>query len=493
MIGSASAPDTTQQPLLRMAGVSVRLQGAEVLSDISWQLLPGEHWAVVGDNGAGKSTFLRLLAGELWPEPGTGTRIYEFGYGPQRDAVLARGHFRRVSPELQDQYLRFEWNLTGREVVSTGIHGIEIPRLVLTREQIQVVSQVLQQLGIEHLADRRFLELSSGEQRKLLIARALAGRPAVLLLDEMLDNLDAAARASLLALLHALHGQVSIVCSAHESGRLPGFVDHLIELERGRIAYQGPRRTRPGRTPSVEAPAPVATNKAAAASAAQIVLQDVDVYLKGKRVLAGVSWRLGPGEHWRVLGPNGAGKSTLLRVLYGSLRPALGGSVSYAGLPQVAPLAQIRRKLAHVSPALQARHLYDMTVEQCVLSGHERTIGLVRPVTDQELAAAHRWLQALGLSSLCARSIRRLSYGQVRLVLIARALVAEPEILLLDEPMAGLGPRARDRIEDALAQVIAGGTQLVAATHECGWLESSWTHQLSLQDGRVVASGPSRA
>jgi len=477
-----------QEPLLRLAGVSVRLQGAEVLSDLQWQLNAGEHWGVVGDNGAGKSTFLRLLAGELWPEPGTGTRVYEFGYGPQYDAVLARGHFRRVAPELQDQYVRFGWNHSGLEVVATGIHGIEIPRLVLTRAQLQAAMDVLARLGIEHLADQRFLEISSGEQRKLLVARALVGGSKVLLLDEFMDNLDRASRESLLALLQALSKRHSFVCSAHRVESLPPFVSQVIELDRGRIAYMGPRkRQAAGAGARRQSDAEQSAAADTADGEPQILVEDADVYLKGKPVLQGLNWRLGQAEHWRISGPNGSGKSTFLRLLYGSMRPALGGHVRYRGISDTSALSEIRRKLGYVSPTLQARHFYDMSVEQCVLSGHERTIGLVRPVSEEERSRAEHWMDALGLTVIKGRSIRRLSYGQMRLALIARALVPEPQILLLDEPVAGLGPRARGAIEEALYRVIERGTQLVAASHEPYWLDRLWTHQCELDGGRILA------
>jgi len=477
-----------QEPLLRLAGVSVRLQGAEVLSDLQWELNAGEHWGVVGDNGAGKSTFLRLLAGELWPEPGTGTRVYEFGYGPQYDAVLARGHFRRVAPELQDQYVRFGWNHTGLEVVSTGIHGIEIPRLALSRAQMRAAFDVLDQLGIGHLAEQRFLEMSSGEQRKVLVARALAGNPQVLLLDEFMDNLDVASRDSLLGLLRSLRGRLSIIFSTHRAQTLPPFVNRVIELDRGRIAYLGPRKpgTTAGSRPGSQGSAGREPPGTAAEEGPQILVENADVYLKGKPILRGLNWRLGPAEQWRISGPNGSGKSTFLRLLYGSLRPALGGRVHYRGIADVSALSEIRQKLGYVSPSLQARHLYDMSVEQCVLSGHERSIGLVRPVSAEERARAEDWMHALGLVAIKARSIRRLSYGQIRLALIARALVPEPQILLLDEPVAGLGPRARDAIERALHRVVARGTQLVAASHEPDWLDALWTHQCELEDGRII-------
>src|SRR5690606_32593835 len=122
--------------------------------------------------------------GSAWPAPGRGARCYDFGRGRERDAVRARLEIALVGHELQDRYARWNWNFSALDVVLSGVYRTDVPRRrPRTTERLRALG-ILEQLALDELADRAFLTLSRGEQRRVLIARALAFRPAVLLLDE---------------------------------------------------------------------------------------------------------------------------------------------------------------------------------------------------------------------------------------------------------------------------------------------------------------------
>jgi molybdate transport system ATP-binding protein len=164
-------------PLVRFEDVDVALDGVPILHDITWQLRREEHWGVVGANGSGKSTLLGLIGGTLWPAPGRGERRYDFGAGTETDAVRARTEIVIVSHELQDRYARLGWNFTALDVVLSGVYRTDVPRRRPATEQRSRALAVLRRLGAARLAERRFLELSRGEQRRVLIARAVAFGP----------------------------------------------------------------------------------------------------------------------------------------------------------------------------------------------------------------------------------------------------------------------------------------------------------------------------
>src|SRR5688572_22540245 len=191
----------TLAPLVTLDHVDVDLGGAPVLHNVTWLLMPGEHWGVVGPNGSGKSTLLGLIAGAVWPAPERGTRRYDFGAGEETDAVRARKEIVLVSHELQDRYARLGWNFTALDVVLSGIYRTDVPRRRPAASQRERALAVLQRLGVDALASRKFLELSRGEQRRVLIARGVAFEPTVLLLDEPASGLDPAARSELAAML----------------------------------------------------------------------------------------------------------------------------------------------------------------------------------------------------------------------------------------------------------------------------------------------------
>src|SRR5690606_31299257 len=142
--------------LIELENTDVDLDGAPVLRGISWRLSIGEHWGIVGENGSGKSTFLALLAGTRWPAPDRGRRHYDFGGGPERDAIEARRRITLVGPELQDLYVRREWSFAAVDVVLSGVKRTDVPRLAAAPEDRAEATALLAQCGAAHLAARPF-------------------------------------------------------------------------------------------------------------------------------------------------------------------------------------------------------------------------------------------------------------------------------------------------------------------------------------------------
>jgi molybdate transport system ATP-binding protein len=480
-------------PLVSLEHVDVEIAGQPVLRSVDWRLVAGEHWGVVGANGSGKTSFLGLIAGTLWPAPGRGVRRYDFGAGVQRDAVQARGEIVLVGHELQDRYARFGWNFAAGDVVLSGIYRTDVPRRAPDAEQRSHALEIMRRLGVDDLAPRRFLELSRGEQRRVLIARGVAFEPSVLLLDEPASGLDAGARVQLGQLIERIAREITLVCTAHVAADLPPVIDRLVHLEQGRIVHAGRRGARE------TAPTPPQRPRAARAAPAidapderaepLIEIDNADVWLGPRHVLRALSWRLAAGEHWLVTGPNGSGKSSFLRLLHGQLRAALGGEIRWPGLGNPRNVWQLRRRVAWVSPELQAAYRYPSTVRSCVASGFESSVGLTRELADDETRRVNELLEQFELRPLADRPLATLSYGQARRALIARALANRPRVLLLDEPWEGLDAGISALLNAALDAVAAGGTQLVCASHLSAHREH-FSHELALEAGRVIRAGP---
>jgi len=479
-------------PLVRFEHVDVALEGVPILHDISWQLHRGEHWGIVGANGSGKSTLLGLIGGTVWPAPGSGERRYDFGAGTETDAVRARSEIVLVSHELQDRYARLNWNFTALDVVLSGVYRTDVPRRRPATEQRSRALAVLRRLGVTHLAERRFLELSRGEQRRVLIARGVAFGPTVLLLDEPASGLDAAARLELAAMLELVATECTLVCTAHVADDLPPMIARYLEIERGRVIATESRSA--GDAPPVPEPtdrSPTFHEPAAAhpgsADEALIALDHADVWLGPRHVLRDVSWRLEPAQHWLVTGANGSGKSTFLRLLHGQLRPALGSEIHWPALGNPRNVWELRKRIAWLSPELQAAYRYPSTVRACVASGFESSIGQTRALTSAETARVDELLVEFELTELADRALRTLSYGQARRALIARALVNRPRVLLLDEPWEGLDAPMAELLNRTLAAVTHERTQLVCASHLTAH-RGHFTHELVLEAGRVTRS-----
>jgi molybdate transport system ATP-binding protein len=478
-------------PLVTFAHVDVELAGTEVLHDVSWRLERGEHWGIVGANGSGKSTLLGLIAGTIWPAPERGTRRYDFGAGEETDAVRARNEIVLVGHELQDRYVRLGWNFTALDVVLSGIYRTDVPRRRPAAGQRERALAVLQRLRVDALASRKFLELSRGEQRRVLIARGVAFEPTVLLLDEPASGLDAAARGELATMLELVARECTLVCAAHAPDDLPRFIQRYLHVAAHRAVPV--ERAAHGVVAATSSPPRNAGAAVVDVTAVPLIeLDRAEAWLAGRRVLHDVSWRLMPGEHWLVTGVNGSGKSSFLRLLYGALRPALGGNVAWPAFGNPRDIWQLRKHVAWVSPELQAAYRYPSTVRACIASGFTSSVGAVRPATEAETGRIEQLLDELELRPLAERLLATLSYGQARRALLGRVLANRPRVLLLDEPWEGLDAPMAELLNTTLERVAADGTQLVCASHLTTH-RTHFTHELALDAGRVVHAGPTRA
>jgi len=481
---------------IRLERVSLRLGRHWALRDVSFELRAGERWLLSGPNGSGKTVLLKLLRGDLWPTPTGGERRQYHLAGEWHDQpLLARECVAYLGPERQDRYERHGIDLRVAEVVATGFTGDDLLLEPPTAAQWREVRRALCDVGLAGLWDRRFLTLSHGQRRRVLLARALVGRPDVLLLDEVLNGLDAASRQLFMrSLRRASAPGMSWVLTTHRLGERPRAITHAARLERGTLHAQAVapgRKSRRTTLPAVRRAS--STRRALAGSTAGrgatpvLQLRNACVYRDERRVLGPLDWTIATGEHWHIAGPNGAGKSTLIALLYGDLSPADGGCIERDGFPRGTPISEWKNTVGIVSPELQSRYATTAcTVEEIVVSGLHSSIGLDEQASAAERALASRRLAEVGLRRLGRRRARELSYGQLRRALLARALIVNRRLLLLDEPFDGLDASARDIVAAQVAAAVERGTQVVLATHHPEDVPAYVTRRLTLPIRRAA-------
>jgi iron complex transport system ATP-binding protein len=211
-------------------------------------------------------------------------------------------------------------------------------------------------------------------------------------------------------------------------------------------------------------------------------------------ILRGVDWRVAAGEHWAILGPNGCGKTSLLKALVGYLAPTRGSIALLGRRYGHADWRELRLRIGIVSSALQAAVPPAESAIETVVSGRYAQLDLWARPTSADRAAARSLLRVAGIAALAGREWAYLSQGERQRVLIARALMARPRLLILDEPCAGLDPVAREeflRLVEGLARR-RRGPALVLVTHHVEEITPGFSHLLLLRAGRAVASGPRR-
>ncbi|MGO8878226.1 MAG: ABC transporter ATP-binding protein [Desulfomonilaceae bacterium] len=485
--------------LVELSQVSVRIGDAYILSNIDWVLRSGENWAILGPNGAGKTTFLSLVRGDIWPTPEIGKRLYHVNGEPQFGPIGFHEKTGSVSSDLLDRYRTNGWNLTGLEVVCTGFNRTAFLYEKPTDSMLNSAQEVLAMLNLEELSDRRILTMSFGEAKKVLIARALVHQPDILFIDEFCAGLDARSKDRALSLIQLVAEQgKQIICAAHNVEEVPDAITNLLTLESGRIIACGPMAKRSVSTNT----GPVKdtehtlekTNtpklEYATGGPTLIEIEKVDMVVGGSCILKRIDWTVKNGENWALLGPNGSGKTTLLKLIVGEERPVWGGVIRRFGKDDLQTIDEIRRRISLVTPDFQADHMLRQTALEMVLSGFYGSVGLPHEsTTEEQILTVQSWFKKLGIQLIENRQVCALSYGQIRMLLIMRALVTNPRLLILDEPTTGLDRKAKNDVWKAVNQVIEEGTSVIYVTHDHMEIWPFISHVAILRNGRMIFKG----
>jgi len=431
--------------------------------------LPGQSWGIVGRNGSGKSTLAEEFA--------------------ERDGALL------VSFEVEDQLLEREL----REDDSEFLDRIDFGRTV--RELIEEVRppegellSVATALGLAGLLEQGFLTLSTGERRRLMLARVLIQSPALLVLDEPFDGLDQAFRAPLRALLEGR----DLVIVANRLSDLEGLVTHLACVDHGEYLLAGPRDEVMANEAFQQL---MGLNQVAvqlpegqpleAPEGALVEMKNVTVIHGGREIISSLDWTVERGQNWKISGPNGCGKSTLVNLVTGDHAQCYSNEVSVMGLRRGSgeSIWEIKALIGIVSPTLHQQHRVGANALTVVASGFFDSVGIYQEVQPEHLRAAKAWLELIGMSEFQKRTFRSLSYGQQRLLLIARALVKQPPLLILDEPCQGLDPMNRSLVLGVIDRIVSTGlTQILYITHEPEDRLECVTHELRHDGEKWVKS-----
>lgn len=490
---------------ITLSHASVSFEGRPALSDVSLTIASGESWLLLGGNGSGKSTLLRLLRGDIWPDDdGRGQRRYRFGDDSGRASPIGvRQRFGIVSPELQRTTKRLCAQLPARTVIVAGMRDAVYVQGGPTADEQAQLEDVARRLSISHLLDLKIAALSNGQLRAVLLARALATRPLVLFLDEFLDGLDDATQETAeRAVAQTPATGTAVVLTSHQGASPPPGPAHGLTLCGGRLIDTGEARAVLARYhQAMDGPARKnACGQAAAPTAPPqtqglplVILERATVFLGRRPILKDLDLTVRPGGHLALFGANGAGKSTLLKLIAGELHPALGGRAVRPGL--AAPegftdLREIRKRIGLVSFELEADYDKSLSALELVTSGIAATIGIYAAPSEKDLQAARRWMEFFGVADLAERKLGRLSAGQTRRLFLARAMVGEPRLLLLDEPFSGLDGPSRRRAMEAVSAAARSGVTVIAAVHSRGDVVAEIQTVYRLEGGHLRPLAP---
>ncbi|HEX8529708.1 MAG TPA: ATP-binding cassette domain-containing protein [Cytophagales bacterium] len=499
-------------PFLSLQNATLRRSGGTVLTDVQWTVQYGQQWAVVGPTGSGKTTLLEAVAGRI--PLGSGSLRYDFfdrekqdGHSPAAASpwaalayVPAGTAFTRLS-NTPDRYYQQRFHSMDSDDFPTtrafllGPDGVgEEPAPAAPARQLERLAGLLR---IGPLLDREVVKLSNGETKRVLITKALLQAPRLLLLDNPFTGLDAVARQLLREGLADLTGTGLQVILATTPGEIPPGITHVLRLAGGR-AEPFTREAFDRETPD---PAPALLTNAAPLPPAlphpgetppfrvAVRMNGVNVQYGGVKILEDVHWTVAAGEKWALLGPNGSGKSTLLSLINGDNPQAYANDIVLFDRKKGSgeSVWEIKRKIGYVSPELHAYYPKSATLFEAIASGFGDTLHLQGKLSGPQAETVAAYLHALQLEALREAPLWRLSAGEVRLALVARALVKAPPLLILDEPCQGLDEGYQGRIRTLLESTGRHpGQTMIYVTHYPAEIPDCVAHVLRLEAGRVA-------
>ena len=449
------------EAIVRIENALCRIGRHDVLQIDSFQILQGEHWCLYGPNGAGKSLLASLLMGKRLE---SGSYVsYRDGFDPARDAHI-------VSFEEQQRL----WVRDNRRQANQQNPGL--------------LKELLETLGLVAVSGKGIRYLSSGQVRRVLLARALyawrEGVPQLLILDDPLESIDKESQQRIMVCIEQfLHAGFSSLQLCRRSNHIFPGVTHLAVMEQLRILAKGERPKielsvefcrLQERKPKVPEQLPACLDQEdtmIADNQPLILLDGVDASYGDLRVLNNINWRMEADHHVLIEGPNGCGKSTLLSLIDGENHKGYGQDVFLFGRRKGSgeTVWEVKAQFGIISNELHNRYVKGWKVLDVLVSGFYDSIGLYDDSGAAEWIVAKEWLSALGIAELERHYYHEISFGQQRLVLLARAMVKHPRLLVLDEPCVGLDDYYRELILGMLDLIAEqANTQIVYVSHVVG-------------------------
>jgi len=454
---------------------------------VNWALSKGQHWAIIGKNGAGKSVFCDLLLGKIALKEGKVSMDASCDYPGAIKSIAFKNIYDLA--DCKNMYYQQRWNSTESEEAPFVLE------LIKEWENQEYLLELIRFFKVEELLKKRIVQLSSGELRKILLIRSLLSKPSVLIIDNPYIGLDASSRALLNQLLEQIAAMkaLQIVLVLSNPDDIPPVITHLLpmdrmgllpsfEKEKGEVA--GNKSLWGEESPEVDLSFLADNDKQGLSYEYALKMEAIHVKYGNRMILNDLSWEVKRGEQWALLGPNGSGKSTLLSLVCAD-NPQSYANVFYLfdkkrGTGE--SIWDIKKRIGYISPEVHLYYLEDVPSVQVVGSGFFDSIGLYRKCNERQVSEALRWMEVFGISHLQSRSFLKLSYGEQRLVLLARAFVKCPELLVLDEPLHGLDKANKRRVKTIIEQYCRmRGNTLIYVTHYVHEIPESVNRQLNLE------------
>ena len=444
--------------IIRIQHGVTRMPSWRMAEPVHFELDDNEHIAIVGPNAAGKSMLVDIITGAhplLAPDA-------EYDFSP-KTSKLASDNIKHITfrdtyggDNDKTYYLQQRWNQTEIDASTPTVgklledeylrNGADTPERQAFKEHLFDV------FNLRYLLDKYIILLSSGELRKLQLCKALMADPRVLIMDNPFIGLDKETRQQLRETLEIMSSEraLQIILVLAKDEDIPKFITHVVPVRDMKVL---PKITREEYLTQSEVIKPPFLNENIKQEILSLPYRNDDynthevvrmnkvcIRYGSRTILQDLDWTVCNGEKWALSGQNGAGKSTLLSLVCADNPQSYACDIVLFDQKRGSgeSIWDIKKHIGYVSPEMHRAYNRDMPAIRIVASGLKDSVGLYVKPSEKDYDACRMWMRFFGIEDLADRTFLKLSSGEQRLVLLARAFVKDPELLILDEPLHGL-------------------------------------------------------
>ncbi len=467
--------------------VSVILNNHKLVDDICLYIDHNQQWAIIGESGSGKTTLGKAISNQVFHH---GTISLNSNTDKQFKVVFVdQQHQFKNKQNIQQFYHQQRFNSFDTEETLTVAE-------ILYDNSFDLAPDWIDFFGLNHLLNKPMIQLSNGENKRLQLVKALSENPSLIILDNPFIGLDKDGRNLLQLALNQLVQKglnILLICSHKD---IPDCITHVAVLDKGKLVANGPKEN------ILKSCGDIITQYSVNSIhllhehyklsntdfETAVELKNVSICYKQQNILADINLTIRKGEKWCVSGPNGSGKSTLLSLITADNPQAFANQIWLFDKRKGSgeSIWDIKKKIGHVSPELHLFFEKGIEVKAAVASGLFDTIGLFKKITKEDEALIEKWMTITGIVEHKNKMLFQLSLGEQRLVMLTRALVKSPPLLILDEPCQGLDENQTIKIKSILEAISSiKDLTLVYVSHYNDDIPSTINRFLYLENGKI--------
>lgn len=458
-------------------------QQTPIFSNLNWEIQEHENWAILGNIGTGKTLLLKILSGLEFLSSTDGSLVFSNRLNTKDIEYISFSDDRKWIKQSNFYYQQRYYTTYSDEEMAL-VEFLQLQELtVLALEKSKLL---LDKYHLSNLLSVPFIQLSNGQKNKAILVKALQSTASVFLLDNPFIGIDSMSRNDIFNLIDTLILQGKQVIYTTNYPDFATSTTHILSLEKDR---KYTLKQRSDFKPTNQQEKKIGKKNVVHPSNNNpiIELQNVSISYHQKKILDNINWTVFSGEKWAIIGENGSGKSTLMSLLYADHPQAYHYDIRLFGQARkTQSIWEIKAKTGYLSPEFHLHFNEPLNVMETIGTGYSDTLTLLKSLTSNQQQHILQTMEELAIAHLKLRYFNSLSFGEQRLVLFARAIIKQPELLILDEPYQSLDEQSILRCNRWLCASLQEKQTLIFTSHYTHEIPDNITHFLNLNKGKII-------